>query len=145
MLEGCIRRLNRVGPVAWACVGGCAYVVLAIALLFVAEAPYALGLGLGFPEWLDTAIPFAAGAPSSLFFLAFGVVLQQGAYPPVILVCGLLNMIFWGIVTGLIAQRLIPDTAGRCEACGYDLRGSVGRTTCPECGHPIARDGGDEA
>jgi len=32
----------------------------------------------------------------------------------------------------------IFDAAGVCSVCGYDLRGSVGRTQCPECGAPIS-------
>ena len=28
---------------------------------------------------------------------------------------------------------------GLCAKCGYDLRGSVGRAECPECGEPIVR------
>ena len=24
--------------------------------------------------------------------------------------------------------------AGRCDNCGYDMRGRAGRTRCPECG-----------
>lgn len=27
-----------------------------------------------------------------------------------------------------------------CTSCGYDLRGSVGQPTCPECGEPIVYD-----
>ncbi len=31
---------------------------------------------------------------------------------------------------------------GHCPACGYDLRGSKGSATCPECGKPIRIRGG---
>jgi hypothetical protein len=30
------------------------------------------------------------------------------------------------------------STHGLCLACGYDLRGSVGQSVCPECGTAIA-------
>ena len=33
--------------------------------------------------------------------------------------------------------RLRRPHPGHCPACNYDLRGSVGRDACPECGQPI--------
>jgi hypothetical protein len=50
-----------------------------------------------------------------------------------------------GLVVALLAGRALAALlrrgravrhvhAGRCGACGYDLRGSVGSPRCPECG-----------
>lgn len=34
---------------------------------------------------------------------------------------------------------------GHCPACGYDLRGSTGSATCPECGEEIPRPAAQDA
>ena len=49
----------------------------------------------------------------------------------------------FGVVVGLAIDLLprlfgtVPDDTPRCTGCGYDLRGSVDRPECPECGEPI--------
>lgn len=35
-----------------------------------------------------------------------------------------------------LAWQILPEYV--CASCDYDLRGSLGRPTCPECGAPIA-------
>jgi hypothetical protein len=43
-------------------------------------------------------------------------------------------LIWWGF------RPLDNGYSGYCSGCGYDLRGSVGRPTCPECGADIPRE-----
>lgn len=38
----------------------------------------------------------------------------------------------WTLASATVRRRRRRAAAGRCERCGYDLRGSAGR--CPECG-----------
>jgi hypothetical protein len=64
-----------------------------------------------------------------------------------------MNMLFWGVpiasgATTLIVihsrRRFHAQTSKVCPKCKYDLRGSIGRTQCPECGRTIEWSGDDE-
>ncbi len=73
-----------------------------------------------------------------------------GGYPPSLPLrprwSGLLvNSLFYAALVGAlvfgipVARRLMRRRAGRCERCGYDLRGTPRGMACPECGTPTWR------
>ncbi len=41
------------------------------------------------------------------------------------------------VIAAVWLQRRRRTKTPLCSHCGYDLRGSAGRKTCPECGEPI--------
>lgn len=47
-------------------------------------------------------------------------------------ICSLLPSLWFTLAMRRLVQRFRRARAGRCVACGYDLRASAGR--CPECG-----------
>ncbi len=51
-----------------------------------------------------------------------------------------LFMVFAAVpVTNIVLWVKAKPNTGRCLACGYDLHGSTGSETCPECGEGIGR------
>lgn len=61
-----------------------------------------------------------------LLVLPAGLLALEGA---VVGVMGVVRMVLW--------LRNRPVAAGRCRACGYDLRGVPGRARCSECGTAV--------
>ena len=56
----------------------------------------------------------------------------------------LIFLSIWPVFTVIQWVRMRPRP-GHCPACGYDLRGSIGSTTCPECGEAIPRPAAQDA
>jgi hypothetical protein len=51
-----------------------------------------------------------------------------------IIAWGVPTLIWWAWDTTRERRRAHRLATGRCLACGYDLRGTPERKTCPECG-----------
>jgi len=48
------------------------------------------------------------------------------------------SSVLWAATIEYVRGRLSRVAPrGSCQRCGYDLRGSVGRADCPECGQRI--------
>ena len=94
-------------------------IMFGIALpLIVGRGRYAAYYGRTFPDWLDDVIGFG------VFFLTIGTLL-------------LVIHIFYTIRCRR-QERMWGHNL--CEACGYDLRGTVSANIdrCPECGHQVS-------
>ena len=50
----------------------------------------------------------------------------------------ILSVIFAGLSVVLFRSALKRERVGCFRRCGYDLRGSKGQPSCPECGEPLS-------
>ncbi|MFG0247277.1 MAG: hypothetical protein ACF8OB_00205, partial [Phycisphaeraceae bacterium JB051] len=54
-----------------------------------------------------------------------------------------LNCVLWVLIfiplNDAARKRYVPPVTTLCDTCGYDLRGSAGQPTCPECGSAIIK------
>lgn len=110
----------------------------------------AAGFGLGLaqfrgPSWVHRVIGVLATYSFGMLvvLVAWGLTHWRFAAPNLVMVVAVVGFVLlWTPVLVMLwrwSARQARGAQGRCDQCGYDLRGSVEFGRCPECGTPILR------
>ncbi|MEM6333840.1 MAG: hypothetical protein AAF823_10930 [Planctomycetota bacterium] len=80
-------------------------------------------------DWYDRMNPVGPG-----FIKMNGEVARVRITVEIAIACSVLPAIVGGLALVRVSR---PKPAGHCVACGYDLRGNLEATACPECGEEV--------